>query len=128
MVLIGLVLSLLGLPYNGHSQTSLPFKVRLPAPPTDVPAFAAGQLVVKFKNNAAPAAIAALKQEHGVTKERPSKSANFTTLTLPEGARLMAAVADGERLVLRLETADGPQVLVVDLASGEIVVTVVLQP
>lgn len=49
-------------------------------------------------------------------------------VTIPEGARLVAAVPDGERLVLHLETADGPQVLVLDLASGEIVVTVVLGP
>ncbi len=63
-------------------------------------------------------------QERATASPPPARIA----VTIPEGARLMAAVPDGERLVLRLETADGPQVLVVDLASGEIVVTVVLQP
>lgn len=63
-------------------------------------------------------------QERVTTTAAPARIA----VTIPEGARLMAAVPDGERLVLHLETADGPQVLVVDLASGEIVVTVVLRP
>lgn len=47
-------------------------------------------------------------------------------LALPEGARVVETVADGDRLLLRLDTARGTEILVVDLASGTLVTTVVL--
>jgi hypothetical protein len=47
-------------------------------------------------------------------------------LALPEGARVVETVPDGDRLLLRLDTPRGTEVLIVDLASGTLVTTVVL--
>jgi hypothetical protein len=47
-------------------------------------------------------------------------------LALPEGARVVETVPDGDRLLLRLDTPRGTEVLVVDLAGGTLVTTIVL--
>ena len=47
---------------------------------------------------------------------------------VPAGARLVDLDADGDRLVLHLETADGPRVLVIDLTTGKTVGAIDLAP
>lgn len=49
-------------------------------------------------------------------------------VAIPEGATLLEVVPNGQRLVLRLETPDGPQVMVVNLRSGAVESTLVLRP
>ncbi len=45
-------------------------------------------------------------------------------MSLPEGARIVETVMDDDRLALRIETTDGDQILIIDLASGEVISTV----
>ena len=49
-------------------------------------------------------------------------------LAVPAGARLVDMDADGDRLVLHLETADGPRILVIDLTTGKTVGAIDLAP
>ncbi len=49
-------------------------------------------------------------------------------LAVPAGARLVDLDADGDRLVLHLQTADGPRVLVIDLTTGKTVGAIDLAP
>ncbi|MDP6954180.1 MAG: hypothetical protein QGF53_15620 [Alphaproteobacteria bacterium] len=49
-------------------------------------------------------------------------------VAIPQGATLLEAVPDGQRMVLRLETPDGPQIMVVNLRSGAVETTLVLRP
>jgi len=49
-------------------------------------------------------------------------------LAIPEGATLLEVVPNGQRLVLRLETPDGAQVMVVNLRTGAVETTLVLRP
>lgn len=52
-----------------------------------------------------------------------------TTLDLPAGARVVGAEASGDRLVVRVElAAGGEELIVVNLATGTPVATVVLRP
>lgn len=46
------------------------------------------------------------------------------SVALPEGAEIVETALDGDRLALRLETADGPRVAIFDLATGALVQTV----
>jgi uncharacterized membrane protein len=49
-------------------------------------------------------------------------------LAVPAGARLVEMDVDGDRLVLHLETADGPRILVIDLTTGKTVGAIDLAP
>ena len=49
-------------------------------------------------------------------------------VAIPAGAKLLEIVPNGQRLVLRLETPDGDQILVVTLRSGAVETTLVLKP
>lgn len=49
-------------------------------------------------------------------------------LAVPTGARLVDMDVDGDRLVLHLETADGPRILVIDLTTGKTVGAIDLAP
>jgi|TARA_B100002003_G_scaffold162903_1_gene151170 hypothetical protein len=49
-------------------------------------------------------------------------------VAIPAGAKLLEIVPNGQRLVLRLETPDGDQILVVNLRSGAVETTLVLKP
>ncbi len=49
-------------------------------------------------------------------------------LAVPAGARLVDMDVDGDRLVLHLETAAGPRVLVIDLTTGKTVGAIALAP
>ena len=49
-------------------------------------------------------------------------------VAVPAGARLVDLDADGDRLVLHLQTADGPRVLVIDLTTGKTVGAIDLAP
>lgn len=46
------------------------------------------------------------------------------SVPLPEGAEIVETALDGDRLALRLETAEGPRVAIFDLATGRLVQTV----
>ena len=70
------------------AQTNAPIKVRPPTAKTELPAFAADQIIVKFESNASPVAIEQLKTEHGAAQIRASKFAGFVTLSLPEGSNV----------------------------------------
>ena len=50
------------------------------------------------------------------------------TVALPAGARLIQAVPGDGMLSLQLETASGPRLLVVDIASGLVVREIHLEP
>jgi hypothetical protein len=56
--------------------------------------------------------------------ETGSAPADQIVLSLPEGARIVETVMDNDRLALRIETAQGDQILIVDLASGKVISTV----
>jgi hypothetical protein len=49
-------------------------------------------------------------------------------VAIPAGATLLEVVPNGQRLVLRLETPDGAQIMVVNLRSGAVETTLVLRP
>lgn len=49
-------------------------------------------------------------------------------LDLPDGAAPVETSLDGNRLALRLDTPDGPRILVIDLATGARVATVEIAP
>ena len=49
-------------------------------------------------------------------------------VAIPAGAKLLEIVPNGQRLVLRLETPDGDQIMVVNLRSGAVETTLVLKP
>ncbi|HJM61199.1 MAG TPA: DUF6476 family protein [Alphaproteobacteria bacterium] len=49
-------------------------------------------------------------------------------VAIPAGAKLLEMVPNGQRLVLRLETPDGDQIMVVNLRSGAVETTLVLKP
>ena len=55
-------------------------------------------------------------------------AAPIIDLPVGQGAGLTAMSLDGNRLALHLNGADGPQIVVVDLASGKIVARVKLKP
>jgi hypothetical protein len=63
-------------------------------------------------------------------QDRPDSAAAPQQLdvAIPAGATLLDVVPNGQRLVLRLETPDGPQVMVVNLRSGAVESTLVLRP
>ena len=50
------------------------------------------------------------------------------TLRLPPGATVVETALDGDRLALRLDTAAGPRIAIVDLATGDTVRTVEIAP
>ena len=49
-------------------------------------------------------------------------------LSLPPGATVSSMALDGDRLALHLSTAAGPEIVVVDLATGRIVSRIKLKP
>ena len=55
-------------------------------------------------------------------------AAPIIELPVGQGAGLTAMSLDGNRLALHLNGADGPEIVVVDLASGKIVARVKLKP
>ncbi|HVA15364.1 MAG TPA: hypothetical protein VNF99_19090, partial [Stellaceae bacterium] len=58
-----------------------------------------------------------------------AKGPPVETVDLPDGARVVGAEATGDRLVVRIELAEGSQeLIVVNLATGLPVSTVILRP
>jgi len=58
-----------------------------------------------------------------------AKGPPIDTVDLPSGARIVGAEASGDRLVVRIELAEGSQeLIVVNLATGLPVSTVILRP
>ena len=55
-------------------------------------------------------------------------AAPIIELPVGQGADLTAMSLDGNRLALHLNGGDGPEIVVVDLASGKIVARVKLKP
>jgi hypothetical protein len=49
-------------------------------------------------------------------------------VTIPEGAEVTDMAVDGNRLMLHLKTAEGGDVLVIDLESGKVVSRIGLRP
>ena len=49
-------------------------------------------------------------------------------LAVPRGSTVAETIADGDRLVLRLDTPEGPRVVVVDLGEGAVEATISLVP
>lgn len=74
--------------FQGFAQNNLPLRVRQPTQKTDMPAYAADQMIVKFKSGLPPSAIEQLKAEHGAVGIRASKFDSFVTLSLPEGSNI----------------------------------------
>lgn len=74
---------------QGFAQGVFSPRVKQPAPESDLPAFAADQLIVKFRGSAAFLAIKQLKAEHGATQIRKSESGGFITLSLPAGSDIL---------------------------------------
>ncbi|MCH8748155.1 S8 family serine peptidase, partial [Patescibacteria group bacterium] len=70
------------------AQNDVPLGVRPPTPREELPAFAADQLIVKFKPNIPEEAIEQLQAEHGAAEQRVSQFAGFITLSLPEGSNV----------------------------------------
>lgn len=50
------------------------------------------------------------------------------SLEVPAGSTVVETVADGDRLVLRLDTPDGPRIVVLDLRDGAVEATISLVP
>ena len=49
-------------------------------------------------------------------------------LALPPGAKIVSSGTEGGRLVLRLQTREGEEVRIIDLASGKLVQTIKTGP
>ena len=73
---------------SASAQNNLPLRVRQPIQREDLPAFAADQIIVKFKSNASAVAVEQLKSDHGATIARTSKFGGFVRLSLPEGSNV----------------------------------------
>lgn len=54
----------------------------------------------------------------------PALSENIA-LSLPAGSAIVETALDGDRLALRLDTPDGPVVQIIDLATGQVLSSVV---
>ena len=90
-VLAGMTVFVLFNPTSqGLAQNNIPFRVKPPAPETELPSFAADQLIVKFRSNASLFAVGQLKATHGATETRKSKSGGFIRLALPVGSDVLA--------------------------------------
>ncbi len=74
--------------FQGFAQNDLSLRVRQPTPKPDLPAFAADQIIVKFKPNVPPSVIEQLKAEQGAVEIRASRFGGFVTLSLPEGSNV----------------------------------------
>jgi len=75
----------------GTAQINLDLRVGEPTLITDVPDFAADQLIVKFKPGQSPIAVEELKAAHGAEEIRASKNGGgFVTLRLVEGSDVLA--------------------------------------
>lgn len=48
-------------------------------------------------------------------------------VSLPEGARIVETALADDRLALRIETKDGPRILIVDLITGTLISTVEIE-
>ena len=70
------------------AQDSLPLRVKQPTPKADLPAYAADQIIVKFKPGVPASVAEQLKTEHGAKEIRASKFGGFVTLSLPEGSNV----------------------------------------
>jgi hypothetical protein len=58
----------------------------------------------------------------------PAGRGGAIALEVPAGSTVAETVADGDRLVLRLETPEGPRIVVVDLRDGTVAATISLVP
>jgi hypothetical protein len=59
----------------------------------------------------------------------PTGAMNAMTLDLPQGAKVVGAEANGDRLVVRVAlAAGGEELIIVNLATGAPVATVTLRP
>lgn len=74
----------------GIAQTSPDIRVEDAFITSDLPTFAAEQLVVKFKQGASQATIDAFKGGQGAQEIRRSTLGGFVTLRLPEGSDVLA--------------------------------------
>ena len=61
--------------------------------------------------------VAALGDAAGAPSER-------IAVSLPDGARIVETTLSEDRLALRLDTPDGPEILIVDIATGALLSTV----
>jgi len=68
------------------------------------------------------------KQDGAVTLQGEVGSSPSIDLPVAPGAGLTAMSLDGNRLALHLNGGEGPEIVVVDLASGKIVARVKLKP
>ena len=72
------------------AQGNLELRVLEPQPASDLPLFAEGQLVVKFRSGQSEVAITALKAQHNASEIRRSATGGFVTLSFPEGIDVRA--------------------------------------
>jgi hypothetical protein len=60
--------------------------------------------------------------------EGPAAREPANTLALPPGARILSSSTEAGRLVLRLQTPQGEEIRIIDLASGKLVQTIKTRP
>lgn len=60
-------------------------------------------------------------------KDAPAAAA-ATGIALPPGARILSSSTEAGRLVLHLQTRDGEEIRIIDLATGKPVQTIKTQP
>jgi len=61
--------------------------------------------------------------DHRAGREQPANAS-----TLPPGAKILSSSTEAGRLVLRLQTPQGEEVRIIDLASGKTVQSIKTQP
>jgi len=62
--------------------------------------------------------------ESRAAREQPAAGA----LSLPPGAKIVSSSTEAGRLVLRLQTREGEEIRIIDLASGRLVQTIKTRP
>jgi len=89
IIFLPILLFVFSFNFSSFAQNTSEIKVRQPTAQEEFPAFAADQIIVKFKPNVPPQAIEALNSEHGASEVRRSSSGGFVTLSLPEGSNVV---------------------------------------
>ena len=69
-----------------------------------------------------------LGQDVPATSDDVVSDRSATQVTVPQGSNVTAMDLDGGRLALHLNGSNGPEVIVLDLASGKVLARITLKP
>lgn len=107
--LLVLIIALVGLPEEEEAAAVNPVLESLGAAP--VATLSSSAPVIEESQIPAESAPAAIDELAGA-------------ITIPEGASIGGMALDGDRLAVRIETADGPIIVIYDLAQNTVVQTI----